>query len=113
MRQNPSCGKWGLRIVKCSLPTCRTAGVSLLQFSHCDFSGAALQSMALVKSAFDACRLSDVQLTGTLLNGLDLTSCAIEGWSLRGEELRGAIVTPFQAAELSRLFGLVIREGEG
>lgn len=91
-----------------NLSDCRCQTV---RFSRCDFTGAALLGLSLTKTAFDNCRLVDVQLTGTPLGGLDLTSCTIEGWSLRGEELRGAIVTPFQAAELSRLLGLVIREG--
>lgn len=47
---------------------------------------------------------------GTLLNGLDFTSSRMEGIvvSDTGKELRGAIVSVSQAADLARVLGLVI-----
>ena len=48
----------------------------------------------------------------TPMGGLDLTSCQIDGLVLSqaGEELRGLIVDPMQAAVLARRLGIVIRE---
>ena len=65
---------------------------------------------ALGKAPF-CCRLLDCNLCGTVLSGIDFTTCDIGGWLLGGVELRGAVVTPFQAAELARLLGVVIKEG--
>ena len=39
-----------------------------------------------------------------------LTTDQLEGISLSGGELRGAVVTSYQASELARLLGVIIRD---
>ena len=58
------------------------------------------------------CSLSGVSFFQTPLSGLDLTSCRLEGLILSqdGGELRGAVVDRWQAAELAKRMGLVIKE---
>lgn len=52
-------------------------------------------------------------LSGTLLRGMDLTTDSLEGLLLGGEELRGAVVTPYQAAGFARLLGLTVKWEKG
>jgi uncharacterized protein YjbI with pentapeptide repeats len=50
-----------------------------------------------------------VDLAEARLSGLDLSTCDIEGISLRVEDLRGAIVNAAQAIDLSRFLEVVIK----
>ena len=95
-----------MRLANLSGCQCKGAG-----FFRCDLEGASMLGCALGKAPFDRCRLLDCNLCGTVLSGIDFTTCDIGGWLLGGGELRGAVVTPFQAAELARLLGVVIKEG--
>ena len=47
----------------------------------------------------------------TALKGIDLSENQIEGISVSDSayELRGAVISPWQAIELARIFGLVIK----
>ena len=45
----------------------------------------------------------------TILNKIDFTTCEIEGISVEISDIRGAIVTPIQGLDLTRLIGLVIQ----
>lgn len=56
-------------------------------------------------------KLNRANLFGTALRGLDLRGCEIEGILISDEkkELAGVVVDLYQAAELARLMGLVIR----
>ena len=47
---------------------------------------------------------------GTSLAGIDLTTDDIDGLLLMGGELKGAVVTLLQAANLAKLLGVVIKE---
>jgi hypothetical protein len=40
-----------------------------------------------------------------LLKGIDFTTCEIDGILIRGTELKGMIVTDYQAVELSKILG--------
>ncbi len=48
----------------------------------------------------------------TPLKDLDFTTCILEGISVstEGNELKGALVNVYQAAELAKLLGIVIKE---
>ena len=96
----------GMRLANLSGCQCKGAG-----FFRCDLEGASMLGCALGKAPFDRCRLLDCNLCGTALSGIDFTTCDIGGWLQGGGELRGAVVTPVQAAELARLLGVVIKEG--
>ena len=61
-------------------------------------------------------RLEELDLTratffSTPLAGIDLRSCTLDGLIVSDtlRELRGAVVTPLQAAALARLMGLIVR----
>lgn len=95
-------------------------------FSFANFSGTGWESALLCSGDFqdsylEDCRLKKVQFQGLKLNrasffhtslrGMDLRENEIEALTLSEEkqELKGAIVDLYQAAELARLMGLVIR----
>ncbi|MEG0379731.1 MAG: pentapeptide repeat-containing protein, partial [Eubacterium sp.] len=65
----------------------------------------------LKNTCFEACNLSQVDFLHTSLKGIDLTSNTLHGLSLTGAlELRGAVVNLFQAAELAKLLGVIIKD---
>lgn len=77
----------------------------------CDLQESYLEECRLKKTELNRVKLNRANLFGTALRGLDLRSCEIEGILISDEkkELAGAVVDLYQAAELARLMGLVIR----
>lgn len=69
-----------------------------------------LQNSSLDKVKFLECSLCLSQVSGTGLSGIDLCSCNTEGMGVQPENLKGAIVSPVQAVQFSRLLGLVVKE---
>ena len=60
---------------------------------------------------FQQCDLSEADFLHTPLKGIDFTSNMLSRITVSGsQELRGAVVNIFQAAELSKLLGVVIKE---
>ena len=59
---------------------------------------------------FCSCSLTGAEFFRTPLAGIDLTTDDIGGIAVAGPELRGAVVTAYQASELARLLGVVIRD---
>jgi len=41
---------------------------------------------------------------------MDISDCEFEGVSLSIDDIKGAIVSPMQAMDFSRLLGLIIKE---
>ena len=77
----------------------------------CDLQESYLEECRLKKTELNRVKLNRANLFGTALRGLDLRSCEIEGILISDEkkELAGVVVDLYQAAELARLMGLVIR----
>jgi len=69
-----------------------------------DFAGSDLSGVA-----FANCDLRSADFSGATLTGADLRGSKLEGVKAGAAELRGAIVTPLQAVELLRQFGVVVR----
>ena len=82
-----------------------------LKVQDSDFSSATLTQCKLKNIVFDNNQLVRTSFFKTPLKGIDLRTCELSGLivSLECTELKGAVVTMFQAAELSRLMGLVIK----
>lgn len=61
--------------------------------------------------AWSGTRLTEASFFKTSLRGMDFTTCDISGLSLSDElmELKGAVVDLYQAAELAKRLGLVIK----
>lgn len=78
-------------------------------FIHSEMVNSSFQEVEFNKVSFVECSLQKTQFLRTKLNGIDFRTCDISGISTRIEDLRGAIVTVFQAAELAKLLEIVIK----
>lgn len=83
--------------------------LELVRFEDCDFKEASFSGCAFKSVEFDRCALTAAEFLGAPLKGIDLRTSRIDGIKLSGGELRGAVVSPEQAVELSKLLGLVVR----
>ncbi|WP_288904063.1 Holliday junction resolvase RuvX [uncultured Alistipes sp.] len=81
-------------------------------FETCNLDGGVLQELKAQGLFFKDCQLTGASLVRTPLAGLDLTTDEITGIQVSLPELKGAIVTPFQACELAGLkeMPVIIRE---
>ena len=81
------------------------------EIKESDFSSAIISNCRLVDFHALNTRLDGVVFFRTALKGIDLSENQIEGISVSDSayELRGAVISPWQAIELARIFGLVIK----
>lgn len=97
----------------CNLKYLAVTGAKLtgVRISGCDMSGADINECRLKDAAFHKVRLDGASFFKTPLKGIDLTSCQLPGLRVSAGfgELRGAVVDMFQAAELAKLLGVVVR----
>ena len=68
-----------------------------------------MQECNLKETAFENCKLVLSNLFKTNLNKIDFRDNNINGITVRIEDLKGAIVSEYQALELSRLIGIIIK----
>jgi uncharacterized protein YjbI with pentapeptide repeats len=68
------------------------------------------QSSELLRTSFLNCDLKLSQMCGTSLSGIDFSTSNIEGLGIRVEDIKGVIVSPIQAVDLSKLLGIIIKE---
>mgnify|MGYP000241766528 CR=1 FL=1 len=71
-------------------------------FAECSLGSFVVDQTRFVRSEFFHTSLKDVDFTTSELDGICVSD--------RGEELKGAVVNAFQAIELSKLLGLVVKE---
>lgn len=123
---------------RCEIKSCKAVGTNLREcrmndvmisdsnLSFADFDESKMQNFFVKDSDFNTATLTQCKLKNTVfennqlvrtsffktpLKGIDLRTCELSGLivSIECTELKGAVVTMFQAAELSRLMGLVIK----
>lgn len=121
---------------RCELISCKGMGINLQNailkdvsfinshFKYANFDMAGFKNVGVVESDLShanitECKLSNLALKKSLfigtsffktpLKGIDLTECEIDGMLVSGEELKGLTVNVYQAAELSKLLGLVVK----
>ena len=58
---------------------------------------------------FQYSNLIGIQLFKTSLSGIDFSTCDITGIVVLPQDLRGVIVDEYQAMELSKLLGIVVK----
>jgi len=76
---------------------------------ECIFENSNFQNSNFNRVEFRKCNLRLSQMSGTSLCGIDLSNSNVEGLGVRPEDIRGAIVSPMQAVDFSKLLGLVIK----
>ncbi len=67
-------------------------------------------SRCKLSASFDACELTQSLFQQTPLKDIDLRTCGLQGLQVSLPDLKGAIVTTLQAADLAVLLGLVVKE---
>lgn len=80
-----------------------------VQIDSSNMESSSLQDLSLEKVELDNVNLTLAQLFHTSLQKIDFRTCQIEGIVVDEKDLRGAIVNEYQAIELSKLLGLVIK----
>lgn len=88
------------------------AGFDRVRMEACGLGSAELRGCKCKELTFLHCGLLHVNVCGTALAGVDVSTSETGGWTLTegAPEVRGMIVTPAQAVELAERMGLVIRE---
>lgn len=80
-----------------------------LLFQACRLNDATFQELKW-QAAFQRCDLTGATFHFAPLKGINLTTNQLAGLRVGLPDLKGAVVNTFQAAELSRLLGLVIND---
>ncbi len=78
-------------------------------FENCDLNNASFEDAKLKHIYFETSQLNQVLFYRTKLNGIDFSSNEINGIITSIEDIKGAIVNNFQAIELSKLLGIIIK----
>lgn len=81
-------------------------------FEKCKLDRAAFSRMKL-GAAFDQCDLQQTLFQQAPLKDIDLRTCKLFGMQVTLPDLKGAIVTSMQAADLAVLLGLAVRDEDG
>ena len=76
--------------------------------SEVNMSNGAMNDVKLNDVEFNDCDFREAEIFHTPLSNVDFCSCNISGIKVTVEDLKGAVVTVYQAAELSKLMGLKI-----
>jgi len=79
-------------------------------FESCQLREANFHGADLTGAVFAECELEGADFAGAKLQGADVSSSKIAGITVGPGEVRGLSVSRQQAADLARLFGLVVRD---
>ncbi|MDK0716861.1 pentapeptide repeat-containing protein [Clostridium perfringens] len=80
-----------------------------VEFKDCDLTGAVIQEANLKKVNFQNVNLKESIFRGTNIKDIDFRTCNIEDIDLNMENLKGGIFTAYQALELSKFLGIIIK----
>lgn len=121
---------------RCSFKNCKGVGAELTgttwqdivcegcNFSYSNFSGSRWSTVSLEEcdwscSSLAQCQFGKIEVKDavfigtnffqTPLTGIDFTSCQLEEIMASGEEFRGATVNAYQAAQLAKLWGVIVK----
>lgn len=78
-------------------------------FKKCDLSNSSFTECKLKSTYFEVSKLEQTQFFKTKLKGIDISTCEINGIITTFDDIKGLIVNNFQAIELSKLLGLIIK----
>ena len=92
-----------------SLAQFRFTTFKAVRFENCNLRGADFQEADLRGVVFKDCDLREVQMSSARLENTDFRGSEIEGLMVGADNLKGAIVEPFQAAYFAGLMGLQVK----
>lgn len=87
----------------------RHAKLERARFQECDLREADFQNADLRGVIFQDCDLRGAQFSFAKLQNADFSTCQTEDLNIDATALRGLIVSPLQAAQLSAILGLQVR----
>lgn len=95
----------------------RYANFTSAKLHRCEIMSSDMSDTFFAQCTFELLKVSHSQFTRaeffhTALKGIDFTTCKLEGIciSSEGKELAGVVVDLYQAADLSKILGVVIKE---
>lgn len=75
-----------------------------------DFRNGAFNNCKIESFSFENCNLSESEFSHTPLKGMDLRNSRIENLHCNIPDLRGAVVSSYQAVELAKQIGIIIKD---
>ena len=78
------------------------------RFQECELREADFQNTTLKRVIFRDCDLRNTRYPSTSLSGIDLRGSQLAGMDADTNELQGALVDPFQVADIASMLGLVV-----
>ena len=79
------------------------------KFIDSNFKCSYFEDVEFYKTEFTNMNLEDVNFCGSKLKGIDFRTSVIDGIKIKIEDVRGMIVDSFQATEISKILGLIIK----
>ena len=79
-----------------------------VEWNGCKMQESLWADIRMLKVAFRQCDLMRAQWIRTPLQGVDMSTCSVSGWTISLQDLRGMRVAPAQAVELCGLLGVEI-----
>ena len=98
-----------LRECNASLAQFRFTNFKAVRFENCNLYRADFQEADLRGVIFQNCDLRESQMSFAKLDKTDFRGSDVVGLQVKVENLKGAIVEPFQAAYFARLMGLNVK----
>lgn len=86
-----------------------SASLEEVLFEKCDLSNSSCTECKLKNTYFELSKLIQTQFFKTKLKGIDISTCEISGIITTFEDIKGLTVNNFQAIELSKLLGIIIK----
>ena len=86
-----------------------SASLEEVLFEKCDLSNSSFTECKLKNTYFELSKLIQTQFFKTKLKGIDISTCEISGIITTFEDIKGLTVNNFQAIELSKLLGIIIK----
>lgn len=101
-----------VRVVDCQLDYVSFADTRFRRvvFETCQLREANFRGADLEGTGFVECDLHGADFAGAKLQGADVRTSKLDGVTVGAGEVRGLVVSRQQAADLARLFGLVVRD---
>ena len=99
------------KIKQCNFQYSNFSNSSLKEtkFEETNLVNTCLGECKLKSVTFNDCDLFKAQMFKTKLKDIDFRTCNIEGIVVEKEDLNGMIVNEFQAIELSKLLGIIVK----
>lgn len=99
-----------IRTSDCRLVNFSNAKITVTKFVSCNMTGAAVDNSRMKDSEFVMCDLTEMNISGTPLTGMDLRGSRLDKIIFNGGELQGSTMDSAQAIGLVRLLGIKVED---